>query len=112
MTFDRVDVVVVACILCVWALLASLGDAESATPTSAPQGARMVSTGQLAGAAITGTVTLSATMPDSTYHVNVMSVSDGEVPSWQVGGLTATTFRVTASANSGTLNFTYETVDY
>jgi hypothetical protein len=67
----------------------------------------------LTSSALTKQVTLSKTMPDTSYHVSLMCTSDSQGPIfWQVGNLTTTTMRVTASANLGTLNFTYKAEDY
>lgn len=104
--------IIIGLALCIIATMADLR-AGSIAPQPHYPPATTAGTDSLTGSATTKSVAMSVTMPDASYHVNVICVSDGQgAVSWQVGNRTTTTFNVTVSANSGTLAFTYQTVDY
>lgn len=100
-------------LLVLWMLLAFPVRSGSINHSTPDPPTRRAAAGSLTGSATTDTITFAAPMPDTTYHMNMMCVSDDQgVVSWQVGGRTTTTCNITVSANTGTLNYTYEAVDY
>lgn len=100
-------------LLILFALIATAAVAGSIAPQPVVPPASVVGADSLTGSATTKTVTLPRAMPDATYAVIVMSVdADQGAKSWSSGNLATGSFNVTVSSNTGTLNFTYQVVDY